>query len=146
MNDDATFVRDRLEITDLIHRYAHHADAGELDAFVALFADDAVLGIGLPGVRDKASLARAMQQRPAPAADTQTRHVMTNLVFHEQSTEAASGALYFTFISTTAGKPTPLMTGQYTFTVGREGGRWRIRRWLAIMDGVVPNTAAKGAQ
>lgn len=145
MNNDTTFIRDRLEIVDLIHRYAHHADGGELDAFVALFSDDAVLDMALPGVHDKASLALAMKNRPAPAAHTQTRHVMTNLVFHEQSTESASGALYFTFISSTGGKPALLLTGQYSFTVGRESGQWRIRRWRVVMDGA-PNDAEKGVQ
>ena len=32
-------------------------------------------------------------------------------------------------------KLTPLVTGQYTFTVARDSGEWRIKSWKAEMDG-----------
>ncbi|HEX7034632.1 MAG TPA: nuclear transport factor 2 family protein [Pseudomonadales bacterium] len=145
MSSDAAFARDRLEITNLIHSYAHHADAGDLDAFLDLFAEDAAVDIGIPGVRDKASLSRAMRARP-PAADMKSRHVMTNLMFREQNADSATGSLYFTLMSSAAGKVAPAATGQYTFTVGRADGRWRIRRWRAEVDGAGPGATGEAAQ
>jgi len=138
VSGDAQFVRDRLEIVDLLHRYAHHADAGDMAAFLGLFDEEAAIDIGMPGVHDKASLAVAMDSRPEPAAGSRTRHVMTNLVFQDQSADSASGAMYFTFLSTGADGVAPLATGEYTFTVRRRDGRWEIQRWRAVVDGVPP--------
>lgn len=132
-NADARFVRDRMDIVNLIHSYAHHADNGDTAAFADLFLDDAVIDIGFPGITDRASLKRMLEQRPA-GGGPKTRHVMTNMVFHEQTGASASGALYFTLMSTDAGKLTPMVTGQYTFTAAQPRGEWRISNWKAEMD------------
>jgi hypothetical protein len=134
MNDDIAFVRDRLEITNLIHSYGHFADSGQTDAFAALFADDARIDVGLPGVADKASLTNMLKLRPASVPGTQMRHVMTNLVVHSQTDRAATGAVYLVVMSTVANKLTPLSTGQYTFSVTRGDGTWRIRDWTVSLD------------
>src|SRR5215470_15771140 len=94
MNDDVAFVRDRLEITNLIHSYGHFADTGQTDAFATLFADDARIDVGIPGVADKASLTKMLKLRPPSAPGTQMRHVMTNLVVHSQTDRTANGAVY----------------------------------------------------
>jgi hypothetical protein len=135
MSSDATFVRDRLEIVNLIHSYAHHADSGNNAGFCALFLDDARIDIGFPGVDDKASLMNMMKQRPARSAGVKMRHVMSNMMFRSQTEDEATGALYFTLMSTEANHLTPLVTGQYTFTVARAGDEWRIKQWKAEMDG-----------
>jgi hypothetical protein len=48
--NDLALVRDRFEITKLINSYGHFADNGQTDAFAALFADDARIDVGVPGV------------------------------------------------------------------------------------------------
>lgn len=131
--NDATFVRDRLDITNLIHSYSHHADHGDLAGFAGLFRDDAVVDIGFPGITDKTSLVAMLGRRPE--GGPQTRHVMSNLVFHSQSEAEASGALYFTVVSTEQGKLSPMVAGRYTFTVARAGQEWKLSRWRAELDG-----------
>ncbi len=145
MSDDAAFVRDRLEIIDLIHRYAHRADAGDMAGFVELFDAAAVIDISVPGVHDKPSLTAAMERRPAQPDAGPTRHLMTNIVFDEQGGDAASGALYFTLMRTTSAGATPVVTGEYTFTVVRSEGGWRIRRWRAVMDAAAVQHTEGGA-
>ena len=135
-SNDADFVRDRMEIINLIHSYAHHADSGNHVGFASLFLDDARIDIGLPGITDKASLMSMIKQRPATPGP-KTRHVMTNIVFESQTDREASGALYFTPMSTDANRLTPVVTGQYTFAVARTSGDWRIKNWKAEMDGKV---------
>jgi 3-phenylpropionate/cinnamic acid dioxygenase small subunit len=134
MSDDVAFVRDRLEITNLIHSYGHYADDGKTDAFAALFADDARIDVGVPGVSDKASLTKMLKLRPPRAPGTQTRHVMTNLIVESQSERTANGAVYLVVMSTVANKLTPLSTGRYTFSVARADGGWRIRDWTVQLD------------
>src|SRR5262245_16606695 len=136
MSNDAGFVRDRMEIINLIHSYAHHADSGNHQGFAALFQEDARIDVGFPNVTDKASLLSAMKQRPA-APGPKTRHVMTNIVFNSQTDGEAKGALYFTLMSTDANRLTPAVTGEYTITVARASGNWRIKNWKAEMDGKV---------
>jgi SnoaL-like domain len=134
MNDDVAFVRDRLEITNLINSYGHFADSGQTDAFAALFAADARIDVGIPGATDRASLTKMMKLRPPSVPGTQMRHVMTNLVVHSQTDRVASGAVYLVVMSTVANKLTPLSTGQYTFSVARVEGEWRIRDWTVQLD------------
>jgi hypothetical protein len=135
MSDDSRFVRDRMEIINLIHSYAHHADSGNNAGFAALFHDAARIDIGFPGITDKASLLNMMKQSPSTRSGPKTRHVMTNIIFTAQTDREAKGALYFTLMSTDANKLTPLVTGQYTFTVASAAGDWRIQNWKAEMDG-----------
>jgi len=137
MADDAAFVRDRLEITNLIHSYAHCADSGDIASFAELFADDARIDMGpFPQIKDKPSLLAMLNARPPAPVPVKTRHVMTNLVFNGQSAREASGALYLTFMSTQADKLTPVVTGKYTFAVAREAnGQWRICNWKVDLDG-----------
>ena len=135
MSNEATFVRDRLEIVNLIHSYAHHADSGNNAGFCSLFLDDARIDIGFPGVTDKTSLMNMMKQRPTRGVGAKMRHVMSNMMFKSQTADEADGALYFTLMSTEANQLTPLVTGQYTFTVARAAGDWRIKNWKAEMDG-----------
>ena len=120
MADDAAFVRDRLEITNLIHSYAHCADSGDLAGFGALFAEDARIEMGpFPQIKDKPSLLAMLNARPPSPVPVKTRHVMTNLVFRGQSAREADGALYFTLMSTQANKLTPVVTGQNTRSQSR---------------------------
>jgi hypothetical protein len=133
MDDDARFVRDRMDITNLIHSYGHFADSGDTDAFAALFAADASIDIGISGVSDTASLKRLLEQRPA-GPQPKTRHVMTNLYFRNQSGAEAAGACYLVFTSTSENRLTPVATGQYHFHVAKQDGAWRIRRWRAELD------------
>ena len=132
--NDVAFVRDRLEITNLIHSYGHFADNGPTDAFAALFAEDATIDVGIPGIADKAALTKMLKLRPPNPPGTQMRHVMTNLVVHEQTERAATGAVYLVVMSTVANKLTPLSTGRYTFSVARVDGAWRIRDWTVQLD------------
>lgn len=145
VSDDADLVRDRLEIMDLIHSYGHFADAGDMQAFIGLFAEDAVIDIGIPGVSDKAALRAAMQNRPAADAGAPSRHVMTNLVFHQQSADQAGGALYFTLMRTQGGRTLPAATGTYSFCVARRDGAWRIQQWRAAVDGAAGAEQTEGA-
>jgi SnoaL-like domain len=132
--NEVAFVRDRLEITNLIHSYGHFADSGQSDAFAALFADDARIDVGVPGVADKGSLTKMLKLRPPTAPGTQMRHVMTNLVVHAQTDRTANGAVYLVVMSTVANTLTPLATGQYAFSVVKVDGAWRIRDWTVTLD------------
>lgn len=134
MSEQSNFVRDRLEITDLVHRYAHHADHGDMDSWVELFTDDVVVDIdGLKGGREVLEGFREAA-RAAPPSTDQTRHMMGNLMFSAQSDHEASGSTYLAFMRTSGGTPRLEVTGQYTFTARRTQAGWRLCAWTAVLD------------
>jgi 3-phenylpropionate/cinnamic acid dioxygenase small subunit len=72
-------IEDRLDIQDLLSRYAHHFDSGEGEAWAALFTPDAVCEA--PSLR----LEGAAQLRTLPATSAEHsggkfRHQITNIL------------------------------------------------------------------
>ncbi len=129
---DARYARDRLDITNVLHSYAHHADHREYPAFLALFREEARIRIGDGPELSKAQFGQGLGA--APADGGRTRHVMSNLVVREQTGQRASGALYFVLMRTQNGKTIPAAAGQYDFVVTRESGDWRITDWRCAID------------
>lgn len=127
----------RGELTDLVHSYAHHADAFEIDAFIGLFAEGTL--IELPQEQLTLTAFRAMMEQNQ--RDTQglaPRHLLSNLRFTSIDEHLAEGSVYFTYQQMLEGRPTALMSGVYGFTLTNAGGRWRITRWLVQPDEASP--------
>jgi ketosteroid isomerase-like protein len=61
MSDDPLRLADRIAIAELRARYTHHYDDHDLDAFVELFADDALMQLGPIGwARGRADIRAAI--------------------------------------------------------------------------------------
>jgi len=131
--DDATYVRNRMEINDLLNSYAHSFDSSNLDAYYDLFTEDARIDVGA-GEGDKAAMIEVISAGSAALAGTETRHFITNVTVDELSDASASGMAYFLYTETVGQTLSPGMTGSYTFKLVRENGRWRICQWVACSD------------
>jgi ketosteroid isomerase-like protein len=139
------YVLDRLEILDLLGRYAHAYDSGDQSALADLFVEDAEFHIHgrvghVPSVmsgRDaiiEALIAKRLVMQPE-----QRRHIATNFVVMEQTDTQARAASYLLLVATLDGPPQPLATGRYEDDLAKcEDGRWRIRRRSAMPDSDVP--------
>ena len=139
------FVEDRLEILDLLGRYAHAYDAGSREDLEEIFTDDAELRI----VGDVGQVPATMAGRDAirdgligkwtAIKPEQRRHIGTNLVVLEQTETTAKSASYFVLVATSDGRPTLLATGRYDDELVKGAdGRWRIRLRVAQPDSAVP--------
>ena len=134
---------DRLMIREVIDSYGAFYDAGRLDEFGALFAEDAVLDFEPdPGffplpVRGRDTIVSHMRERYAEiAGSAQRRHVTTNVVFeHLDDTEARTES-FLTVISVEHGAAVPELraTGVYRDVFRKAGERWLITERRGILD------------
>lgn len=139
------FVEDRLEILDLLARYAHAYDGGDRSTLEALFTADAEFHIhGNVGRVPAAMVGRdaivgALVGKWEAIRPEQRRHVATNLVVLEQTETTARAASYLVLVATSDGSTTVLATGRYEDDLVKgEDGCWRIDRRHATTDADVP--------
>jgi 3-phenylpropionate/cinnamic acid dioxygenase small subunit len=139
------FVEDRLEILDLLARYAHAYDGGDRATLEALFTDDAEFHIHgnvgrVPATMvGRDAIVAALVRKWDVIRPEQRRHIATNLCVLEQGEATARAASYLVLIATSGGTPTVLATGRYEDDLVKgDDGRWRIHRRHATTDGDVP--------
>lgn len=148
MTDDATReALDRHLILETISRYGYHYDEGDLDAFVELFTDDAVVDITPdPGffplpLRGREAIRLAYAGRLAEVRRTaQRRHVQTNTIIHELNDARARASTFLSVFSVPHGGLAEVRgTGVYDDVLVRHGGRWLLADRRLTMDGLKPD-------
>ena len=122
----------RGHLTNLLHSYAHFADRFDLDAFIGLFSEDAVIDMG--SEIDTSQFRAMMEQNSIDTRGLCPRHILSNLMFSELGDSAALGAMYFTYQQTIDSVPTILMSGVYDFELARTAAGWKIQRWQISVD------------
>lgn len=88
-------IADRLDIQQLINRYAYHIDLGEVDAWVDLFEEDAVLdesAMEMPVVAGHAEIRAYANQLVGD--NLHVVHFMTNHIVSEVVDGRASGTVF----------------------------------------------------
>jgi ketosteroid isomerase-like protein len=121
---------DRLEIGELVARFAHASDYGDWDALAACFTEDVVTSIaGTPTyVGIAAQVAHAKSS--AEWTDRQNRHLALNLWIEPDGPGAARACWYVVnFVAgTNPGEPRLVVSGRMTDHVVRTAVGWRIAR------------------
>lgn len=133
---------DRLAIIDLLSRYGHTYDEGDIVALGDLFTEDGEFEIrgrigGMPSVlRGRDEIVARMAARREATQPAQRRHLTANLVVDETGSGRATTACYLLLGSTTDGALRLPVTGRYVDDLekGRDG-RWRFRRRVLTLDG-----------
>lgn len=140
-----SYERDRLDILDLLGRYAHAYDSGDREALTRLFVENAEFVIQgrvghVPSVmQGRDAIIEGLVAKRLVMQPEQRRHIATNLVVLEQTDSVARAASYLVLIATLDGSPRTLATGRYEDDLVKcEDGSWRILRRLAIPDSDVP--------
>ena len=133
-------IEDRLLAIDLLHRYGHCYDEGDLDAMAACFTEDGVFTIegaigSVPAVMSgRAEIRRAMGERKAATASAQRRHIITNVILDEDGDGRIRAACYLLLGSTEDGTLRLPVTGRYTDLLVRVEDRWLIQDRLLRLD------------
>ena len=134
---------DRLDIMDLIARYAYTLDSGDLDGYVNNFAPDGVLfeqHHGRAAIRDYvASLMRQGRAGPLPNGDVAYRHFAGSPVI-DGSGDRAIVHSYLLWVNMGSDPPVSA-AAEYTDEVTKLGGRWYFgSRTLRRLAGRFPSS------
>jgi hypothetical protein len=131
MDDVLQELRDRLELTDLIHKYATGIDTRDWALFRSIFADELFMDFssysGAPGSKMTGDDWVAGCQRMLPGFDA-TQHSLSNFVFDIQGADATV-TVYMQaehFIANKLGDNSHTLGGYYIHKLRRGQGGWRI--------------------
>jgi 3-phenylpropionate/cinnamic acid dioxygenase small subunit len=136
----------RLEILDVIAKYAVHMDEGEFEALEPLFAEDAVFDVSpdpeiVPNpLRGRDAIIDALRARhELVQKDSQHRHVMTNTAFDELDGDRARTRTFLTVLSAPhTGGVNVRGCGLYSDVLERRDGRWVIAERKVMLDALGP--------
>jgi ketosteroid isomerase-like protein len=128
-------VADVIAIQKLYADYNHLVDAGEVDAWVALFTEDGVFDPGLlPTISGAAALAEFAAALPALIPGG--RHHVSNLSISVDGDTATARSYLMLWLTNADPSKTVLMsTGIYEDELVRTPAGWRLRRRVMHPDG-----------
>lgn len=137
----AVRVEDELAMRNLLARYVHFADAGDLDRFVGLFLDEGTWtrensppaaqgGSGLPAqtMTGHAEIRQMIQSSIIDRFDRKFRHQMTDVLIEPgNDPDEAIGRCRALITDWRDGPGKIAMCGAYTFRFARTEAGWRFR-------------------
>lgn len=131
----------REEIRDVISRYTHAGDGGDLDALVCCFAETGVLEIaGRDILEGRGAIHEHLQGVVRELADRTTRpllrHHVSSVRVELTGPDSASASSYF-LVFTEAGLD---HWGRYLDRFAHSGERWEIARRVVRVDGSTPDS------
>jgi len=132
----------RVEIDDLISRYARYADGGRSDDLAELFTDRGVLIAGDDEVQGRDAIATYLEASRASLADRdpagRIRHHVSTRRIDLTSRTSARATCYFLVITGSG----PDHWGVYRDELVHDGAEWRFARRAAVVEGSAPGSWA----
>ncbi|CAN5296740.1 hypothetical protein BH09ACT8_BH09ACT8_21340 [soil metagenome] len=135
---------DRLAVKNLVDTYALAYDNYLAEAWFDLFTDDAVFVVGVPGqapLEQRGEAFRSFWRERMSAfsnSGNQRRHLMSNIVFLEQTETAVRASVVGLLTNTASGRAfSPVATLNYEGWFVKQNGVWKISRWHDFPDGAV---------
>ena len=128
-------VADELAIRNLVGQLAQFSDDGELDEYIELVTEDAVIESGNGERRGRPQILQVAKDRLESGMSGRgtSRHVVTNTIVEIDDDTTASARSYFLFIRDSATNPTVQYVGRYHDEFRHADGTWRLaRRQISI--------------
>lgn len=127
----------RLEDRDAIHQlfvdYGRHLDAGDLDAYVALYAEDGEVMLGPMGRARGRDEIRALMSGVLARAGA-SFHIISSPAVVLDGDRATSEVMWTVIAKDTEGRPKLTMLGRHVDQLVREDGSWRIAQRRGLID------------
>jgi uncharacterized protein (TIGR02246 family) len=138
---DAAEAIAREEIRDVISRYNHAGDRGDLDSLARCFRDDGVLEVdGEPGCAGRAAilqrLSSVVRDSAARGARAFVRHHVSSVKIDLTGPDSATAASYF-LVFTEIGLD---HWGRYADRLARSDGAWQFAHRRVRLDGAAPDS------
>jgi 3-phenylpropionate/cinnamic acid dioxygenase small subunit len=119
---------DKLDIIELLYRYAELIDAGDFDGVGALLSRASFGGTGPQGVSGAENIAKlfaATTRRYPDHGDTpRTRHLVLNPIVALSGDTAVSRSTFCVVQDTESVPIQPIVVGRYSDAFGRDGSGW----------------------
>ncbi len=122
------------EIRQLFIDYGRHLDAGDVEAYAALFADEGEVLLGPIGrAKGRAAIVELITKVKARAT-TPSHHLITSPVIRLDGDRATSEVQWTVIRPDAHGKLEVAMFGRHEDELVRERGRWRLLRRRGRVD------------
>ncbi len=135
-------LEDILEIQQLFVDYGHHLDAGDFEAYAALFASDGEVLLGPLGRARGREQIRALMEKTLDGAVGQSFHVISNPIIALAGDTASSEVMWTVVRRDENGLPALSMVGRHRDELVREDGRWRFLKRRGLVD--IPSAMRRG--
>ncbi|MBU9763841.1 nuclear transport factor 2 family protein [Mycobacterium sp. TNTM28] len=114
---------DKLEITELLYRYAELIDAGDFDGVGELLGRGTFMGVaGAPAIAKL--FARTTRRFPNHGNRTRTRHLVLNPIVALDGDRAAARSTFCVVQSTETVRLQPIVVGRYADVLARDENGW----------------------
>lgn len=127
---------DRVALTQLIHAYSIEVDRFNIDGWFALFTDDAVFSVGLPGMVPVEQSGEAFRSfwrtrfGDFERSGNRRKHLISNILFTEQNETSARAVISGLITNAKDGRTFTVVSGvDYEGWFVKQAGVWRIKRW-----------------
>lgn len=119
---------DKLDITELLYRYAELIDAGDFDGVGALLSKASFGGTGPQGVSGADNIAKLFaattRRYPDHGNTPRTRHLVLNPIIDLADNTATARSTFCVVQDTEAVPIQPIVVGRYFDTFGRDADGW----------------------
>jgi len=135
--NDAERTQAELEIRNVIGKFAHLADSGDLVEYVSLMTDDGVWAHPTLGTRTGRDdiLAGAQERREGgKKSGGRFRHMVTTQWVEFDDDDHASSHLYWILLNATNSPPVVQNTGRYDDELRRTPEGWKLARRDIVID------------
>jgi 3-phenylpropionate/cinnamic acid dioxygenase small subunit len=119
-------VADKLDIHELLYRYAELVDAGDFEGVGALLARGAFAGVRGAGPIAQlfASMVRRFPDGSTPTGTPRTRHLVLNPIVEVAGDTATARSTFFVVQATDTLALQPIAVGRYADTFARDADGW----------------------
>lgn len=128
----------RLEDRDAIHQifidYGRHLDAGDWDAYAALFAEDGEVLLGPMGRAQGRDAIRDLMQRTLTPGLGTSFHIISSPMVVLDGDSATSEVMWTVLQRRPDGGPVLTMMGRHRDVLSRVDGQWFIQRRAGFVD------------
>ncbi|MED5812586.1 nuclear transport factor 2 family protein [Mycolicibacterium sp. 050232] len=123
MSSPAEKLADKLEITELLYRYAELIDAGDFDGVGTLLGRGAFMGVaGGPAIAKL--FAHTTRRFPDHGNRTRTRHLVLNPIIELDGDRAEARSTFVVVQNTETVPLQPIVVGRYFDVFGRDEHGW----------------------